>query len=203
MIYKVTVVILFVLLKLFFRLRIMGVENIPKKGAFILASNHSSYLDPPILAVGCYNYGLGRSLNFLAKDELFKSGFFSWYIRRLRAFPIKRSFGDIGAIRECIRRIRKGQPLVVFPEGERSPDGSMKEGFLGTAMLAVKTKTPIIPAYIKGADEVLSVKNKKFKPHKIAIKYGKPLIFYDKEPQSYKDITDRIMLAIKELSDSF
>jgi 1-acyl-sn-glycerol-3-phosphate acyltransferase len=128
---------------------------------------------------------------------------FGWYITQLGAFSIKRNFGDISAIRETIRRIKEGKPIVIFPEGERSPDGSIKEGFPGIALLAVKTKIPIIPAYIKGADEVLSVKNKSFKPHKIYVKYGKPLIFYDKGPQSYIEITDKIMSAIKELADSF
>lgn len=203
MIYTVTVAILFVLLKLFFRIKIIGAENIPKKGAFLLASNHASYLDPPILAVGCYDYNRGRRLSFLAKDELFASKLFGWYISKLGAFPIKRSFGDIGAIRESIRRIREGKPLVVFPEGERSPDGSLQAAFPGIALLATKTNIPIIPAYIKGAEEVLSVKNKRFKPHRIAVKFGKPLYFYHKGPQAYSEATQRIMSALKELKDSF
>jgi len=203
MIYTVTVAILFVLLKLFFRLKIEGSENIPLKGAFILVSNHSSYIDPPILAVGCYDYNRGRKLNFLAKDELFKNKLFGWYITKLGAFPIKRNFGDIGAIRETIRRIKKGMPIVIFPEGERSPDGSIKEGFPGVAMLAVKTDIPIVPAYIKGAEEVLSVKQKAFKPHKISVKYGKPLFIHKEEAKDYSELTDRIMSAIKEIKDSF
>ncbi len=203
MIYTITVGILFVLLKLFFRFRMIGTENIPFKGAFLLASNHSSYLDPPILASSCYDYARGRRLNFLAKDELFRSKLFGWYIGKLGAFPIKRSFGDIGAIRESIRRIREGKPLVVFPEGERSPDGSIQQAFPGVALLATKTKIPIIPAYIDGAEEVLSVKNKRFKPHRIAVKFGKPLYFHNKGPQAYAEATEKIMSAIKELKDSF
>ena len=203
MIYTVTVAILFVLLKLFFRLKMQGTENIPSDGAFILASNHSSYLDPPILAAGCFDYNRGRRLNFLAKDELFHRKLFGWYIGKLGAFPIKRSFGDIGAIRESIRRIRAGKPLVVFPEGERSPDGSLQQAFQGVALLATKTKIPIIPAYIKGAEEVLSVKSKAFRPHKIAVKFGKPLFFYQKGPQAYSEATEKIMSAIKELKDNF
>ena len=203
MIYPVTVAILFVLLKLFFGIKIEGAENIPLEGAFILASNHSSYLDPPILAAGCFDYNRGRRLNFLAKDELFHGKLFGWYISKLGAFPIKRTFGDIGAIRESIRRIREGKPLVVFPEGERSPDGSLQEAFPGIALLATKTNIPIVPAFIKGAEEVLSVKSKAFKPHKIAVKFGKPLFFYHKGPQAYSEATEKIMSAIKELKDSF
>ncbi|MFH1622084.1 MAG: lysophospholipid acyltransferase family protein [Candidatus Omnitrophota bacterium] len=202
MIYTITVGILFVLLKLFFSIKIEGAENIPAKGAFILASNHSSYLDPPILAAGCYNYSLGRRLNFLAKYELFERKLFGWYIGKLGAFPIKRNLGDIGAIRETLRRIKKGMPIVIFPEGERSPDGSIKEGFPGIAMLAVKTEIPIIPAYIKGAEEVLSVKQKAFKPHKIYVKYGKPLFLYKEETKDYLELTNKIMASIKEIKDS-
>ena len=173
------------------------------EGAFILASNHSSYLDPPILAVGCFDYNRGRKLSFLAKAELFNNKLFGWYISKLGAFSIKRSFGDIGAIRESIRRIRGGSPLVVFPEGERSPDGNLQEAFPGIALLVTKTNIPVIPAYIKGAEEVLSVKSKAFKPHKIAVKFGKPIFFYHKGPQAYAEATEKIMSAIRELKDRF
>lgn len=196
MIYQITAVILFIIFKLFFRFKIEGSENIPPIGAFILACNHASYLDPPILAAGC----LKRRLNFLAKEELFHSRFFGWYISRLRAFPVKRNFGDIVAIRESIRRIRRGEPLVIFPEGERSLDGSIKEGFPGIALLATKTRIPIVPAFIKGAENTLSVKSKAVKFCRIQLKFGKPLLFYREGPQTYAEITDRIMSAIKELA---
>lgn len=196
MIYQITAISLFIIFKLFFRFKIEGLENIPQEGAFILACNHSSYMDPPILAAGC----LRRKLNFLSKEDLFRSRIFGWYIRKLGAFPVKRNFGDIAAIKESIRRIRRGEPLVIFPEGERSPDGSIKEGFPGIALLAIKTKIPIVPAFIKGAENTLSVKSKSVKFCQIQLKFGKPLFFYGDAEHTYLEITDKIMLAIKELA---
>jgi 1-acyl-sn-glycerol-3-phosphate acyltransferase len=199
MINLITVFFLFVILKLFFRLKIEGKENIPKVGAFILASNHISYFDPPILAASCL-FGRGRCLNFIAKEELFKRKFFGWYITKLNAFPIKRKFGDIGAIRESIRRIKKGMPIVIFPEGERSPDGSVKEAFPGIALLATKTKIPIVPAFISGVEETLSVKSKSVKFNQVCVRFGKPIYFYDSEKHSYSEIVDKIMSSVKELA---
>ncbi|MDD5006055.1 MAG: lysophospholipid acyltransferase family protein [Candidatus Omnitrophica bacterium] len=199
MFYIATVNFLFIIFKLFFRFKIEGAENVPSQGAFILASNHSSYLDPPILAAACYRCGR-RKLNFLAKEELFYNKWFSLLIRNLRAFPVKRGKGDIGAIKESIRKIRNGEPLLIFPEGERSPDGSIKEGFPGIALLATKTKIPIIPAFITGAENTLSVKSKAVKFCKLGVRFGRPLLFYHQGPQGYSEITDKIMSAIKDLA---
>ena len=198
MTYRVTLFILRILLKLFLRIEVQGQGNIPIRGAFILCSNHISYLDPPILAVGCFK----RRLNFLAKEELFCNRFFGWYIRKLGAFPIKRNYSDIGAMKESIRRIRKGQPLVVFPEGGRSSDGKIGEGLPGVALLAIKTKTPIVPAFIKSTDNTLSLDSKTFKFCKTYLKFGKPLNFYENNTQDYSEVTNRIIFSIKELSNS-
>lgn len=200
MIYRITVSLLFIILKFFYHLRIQGVENIPKKGAFILASNHVSYFDPPILAVGCFM--IRPKLNFIAKEELFCNKAFGWYIKKLGAFPIKRDFGDIGAIKESIRRIKRGEPLVIFPEGERSPNGEIKESFPGIALLSVKTKIPIIPAFIEGSNNVLSESSKKMRLCKLSLRIGKPLVFYNGGPQTYSGIADKIMSAIKDLSNN-
>lgn len=199
MIYTITATFLLIIFKLFFSINIVGAENIPKEGSFILASNHTSYLDPPILAVGCF-IKRRRKLSFVAKEELFGNKIFAWYIKQLGAFPIKRNFGDISAIKESIRRIKKGRALVIFPEGERSDDGKIREGFPGIALLATKTKIPVIPAFIKGSSDALGEDSKFLKFCKIYLKIGKPLVFYQEGPQTYSEITDRIMSAIKELS---
>ena len=199
MIYILTVVGSFIILKLFFGFKVLGAQNIPSKGAFILASNHSSYLDPLILGGTCYCCR-GRKLNYLAKGELFHGKIFGWYLRNLRAFPVRRQVGDIRAIRESIRKIRSGEPLVIFPEGGRSTGGDLREGSPGIALLATKTNIPVIPAYIKGSDSALGVGSKSIKFNKISLNFGKPLILYKEGPQTYSDITNRIMAAIKELS---
>src|SRR5437762_2318878 len=98
----------------FFPVEIHDRKNVPQRGAFLLASNHVSYLDPMILGITT-----GRRLNYMAKDSLFKNKVFGFVLPRLGAFPIKRKTADTGALKECFRRIREGGPLLLFPEGTR------------------------------------------------------------------------------------
>ena len=193
MLYFITLRFIVIVLKVFFRIEINGKENIPQQGAFILACNHTSYFDPPILAAGCFH----RRLNFLAKDELFRNWAFGWYIRRLGAFPIRREGRDISAVKESIRRIRKGQPLVIFPEGGRSNDGILKEGLPGIALLATREQIPVVPAFIKGANAVLRTASKSLPLRKICVGFGAPLFFNANDYASYGEIADKIMDAIK------
>lgn len=191
---------MFIIFKLFFRIQVSGKENIPSHGAFILASNHSSYLDPPILAVSCFGI---RQLHFLAKEELFRNRLFGWFIKKLNAFPIRRTGSDISAIKECIKRIRDGQALVIFPEGGRSDKGKLQDGLPGIALIAIKTNIPVVPVFIRGADKALSPGSKLIKRSKIQVRFGEPF-FVDKDnSNTYFEITNKIMLAIENLSHSF
>lgn len=196
MIYFVTVSLIVFVLRVLFRFEIHGKGNLPRQGAFILASNHSSYFDPPILAAGCFTL----RLNFLAKEELFRHRFFGWYIRCLGAFPIKRVGPDISAVKESIKRLRRDQALVIFPEGERSKDGVLRQGLPGIAMLATREKIPVVPAFIKGANSVLSAGSKSIRFHKICVGFGKPLHFNADDYSSYGEIAGKIMEAINDVS---
>lgn len=198
MLYSITVKLIVFILRVFFRFEIIGKENIPSQGAFILASNHTSYFDPPILAAGCYC----RRLNFLAKEELFSHRLFGWYIRQLGAFPIKREGSDISAIKEAIKRIRKGQPMVIFPEGGRSKDGTLREGLPGIALLASREHIPVVPAFISGAHTAMASGLRQPRFNKISVRFGKPLLFSPHKGTSYEAIVDSIMSAIKQLAFS-
>ena len=197
--YFITVSLIVFILKVFFRIEIRGKENIPQQGAFILACNHTSYFDPPILAAGCFF----RRLNFLAKEELFRHRLFGWYIRCLGAFPIKREGTDISAVKESIKRLRRGESLVIFPEGGRSKDGVLKQGLPGIALLATREKIPVVPAFIKGASSVLSTGSRSLRLRKICVGFGKPLFFNADDYSSYGEIAGKIMDAIKEVSQHF
>ena len=196
MIYFLTVRIIIFILYVFFGFKVYGKENIPRKGAFLLASNHTSHFDPPILAAGFHM----KRLQFMAKEELFYGRFFGWYIRRLGAYPLRREKTDVGAIRESIRRIRKGLPIVVFPEGGRSTDGAIREGLPGIALLASKERIPIVPAFISGAVDVLKKGSRRVYFSRITLRIGTPLVFKDHERGSYEAMTQQVMEAIKELS---
>ena len=133
---------------LFFPATVYGQENIPKEGAFLLASNHVSYLDPMILGITT-----GRRLNYMAKDTLFKGKFFGYVLPRLGAFPIKRYTGDTGALKECFRRIREGGPLLLFPEGTRHGAMEEKKALAGVGFLAQKANVPVVPVFIEGSQK--------------------------------------------------
>ena len=199
MIYFITVSLIIFILTFFFEFEVYGKENLPSKGAYIIASNHVSYFDPPIIAAGCYF----RKLNFLAKKELFRHRLFGWYIRTLGAYPIKRKRGDISAIKESIKRLKIGNPLVVFPEGGRSKDGKLQEGLPGIAFLATKENIPIVPAFIKGAEKVLSPESKKVNLHKIRVRFGEPFFLSKKDYGSYNEMSEKIMQSIEETSHFF
>jgi len=199
MIYTIVAGSFYIIFRLFFSLKIEGLENVPSEGAFILASNHSSFFDPPIL--GGVFYGRRRQkLNFLAKEELFHNKIFGWFLVRLKAFPVKRQTADIGAIRESIKRLKNGESLAIFPEGERSPTGELMEGFPGIALVATKAAVPVIPVFIKDADRAWGVGSKRIKFCRISCKIGKPMVFHhEHKSHTYPEITSAIMAAIKEL----
>jgi 1-acyl-sn-glycerol-3-phosphate acyltransferase len=114
----------YLLFRLFFNMKIYGVDNIPKYGSVIVASNHLSYLDPVVLGIAAR-----RKLNFVAKEELFDYFLFGDLISFVGAFPLgKKGVESAKAIKEAIRRLRKGKAVVIFPEGTRSLTGKIQKG---------------------------------------------------------------------------
>lgn len=164
-----------IFLKLFLPIHVIGVDNIPSKGAFILAGNHLSYLDPVVFGAFCF-----RSLCYLAKAELFKNPFFGWLLRKVNAFPLKRNASDVSAIKEALRHLNAGKGIILFPEGTRSDDARVKKGLGGVGFLSRKANVPIVPAFIKGTDKALPKKAKFVKRYPITVVYGKPIICDDR-----------------------
>ena len=128
-----------------FHITLVGKENIPaEKGGFIIASNHVSNNDPPVIGImfrGKYS--------FMAKEELFKNELFAWLIRRLGAFPVKRGAGDGSAIQNALKSLENGRIFVIFPEGTRSKDGELGRAKSGVTLIAAQAKVPVVPVFIK------------------------------------------------------
>jgi 1-acyl-sn-glycerol-3-phosphate acyltransferase len=150
--------------------RVYGQKNIPRQGRFILAANHVSYLDPPLVS------SLSpRRPHTIAKKELFEHPLIARFFRALGAFPIDRGKADRKAIRHAIEMLESEAPLLIFPEGGRSRTGELGAGGLGLGMIAHATKSPIIPVYLRGADQAVSPMNPKLGIVKIEVHYGEPL----------------------------
>lgn len=156
---------------LFFHFRVYGRENVPEKGAFLLVSNHQSYLDPVLCGVG-----LKRSLNFLARDSLFGNRFFSWLISSLNAIPVRPDKADLSAMRMVIGRLKQGDAVCLFPEATRTCDGKITSFKGGFGFLARRGEAAIVPVVIDGAFECWPRHKKIFSPGgRIVVSYGKAI----------------------------
>lgn len=176
---------MFIAAKLFFHLEVRGRKFVPSKGGFVLASNHSSILDPMLLGVAC-----PRELNFAARDTLFRNPFFGALIFEVGAFPIKRWSADLAAIKESVRRLKIGRGLVVFPQGTRSIGIEVKNISPGFVFLADKAKVPIIPVRIRGSANAMGKGSKLIKPAKIRITFGKPV--YIQDMKNYQELANSV-----------
>ena len=147
-----------------------GRENIPRTGGAVLCANHISYFDPPVLGSG-----LPRRTYFMAKKELFAPAVVGRILRACYAFPVDREGTDREAIRHAIELLRQGELLVVFPEGGRSPDGSIQLGNVGPALMASRAGVPIIPAALKETDRIMPRGAKGLHRGRVQIDYGAPI----------------------------
>ena len=178
----------------FYRLEIFGLENIPKEGGFIMASNHASYLDPPVLGAAS-----SRRVRFMAREGLFKIPLFRTFIK-VFSFPIKRDKPQPSTIKEAVRRLRHGQMIVIFPEGSRSSDGNLLDAKRGLSVIAALGKIPVVPTYIKGTEKALPVGKKFLRPSKISVIFGTPLAMDENENE--KQFQERVnKTIIKEIEN--
>ncbi|MBP8257522.1 MAG: 1-acyl-sn-glycerol-3-phosphate acyltransferase, partial [Opitutaceae bacterium] len=124
-----------------FRGDVSGTANIPSDGPFIVACNHASHLDPPI--VGSQ---IPRQMAFFARKTLWKPGIASWWLDGVGTIPVDRDGGtDVAAIRRVLQTLQSGKAMILFPEGTRSPDGNLQSAKAGVGLIACKTQAPVLP----------------------------------------------------------
>jgi len=185
-----------------FRGEIAGLENIPKTGAFIVACNHASHLDPPI--VGSQ---VPRQMAFFARKTLWKPGIASWWLDGVGTIPVDRDGGaDVAAIRRVLQTLQSGKAVILFPEGTRSPDGKLQSAKAGVGLIACKTQAPVLPARIFNSHEAFGRGGKLRPGTRVSVIFG-PVVTpaeYD-DPKAgrerYQKASERIMASIAALSD--
>jgi len=156
---------------LFFRLRVYDKENVPDEGAFLLVSNHQSFLDPLFCGVP-----LKRPLYFLARDTLFKNRFFGPLISSVNSIPVRRGRADLSAMRKVVGKLREGNGVCVFPEATRSSDGRIAALKGGFGLLCRRGGAAVVPVVVEGAFEVWPMQKKMFSPGgRIVVCYGKAI----------------------------
>jgi 1-acyl-sn-glycerol-3-phosphate acyltransferase len=180
---------------LLFDLKTYGEENVPADGGVLLVANHQSYLDPVLVAVH-----LKRPVSFLAKSELFENPYFGWFIRMLHAFPVRQGEGDIGAVKEIIRRLGEGYALNIYPEGSRTETGEIAWLEKGVALVIRKAGVPVVPVAIDGSFEAWPKDSKLFHAHPIRVKYGKPMNMNGKKADEIvRELEEQLRNMLREL----
>jgi 1-acyl-sn-glycerol-3-phosphate acyltransferase len=207
LVYWVFKAILKPLLRALYGIKVEGIENIPKKGAAIIAANHVSFLDSFFIPLVVRF----RKVTYLAKADYFKSWKTAWFFKMAGQIPIEREGGEKSevALNTALKVLREGNLLGIYPEGTRSPNGKLlHRGRTGVARLALAGGVPIVPCGLVGTDEV-QPKDAKFpkligRP-KVVVRFGRPLDFSRHADQAHdrfvlRSITDELMYEIMQLS---
>lgn len=140
---KVLIAIIKWLLKIFFRIRVTGAENIPSEGACIICLNHISLFDP--IVSYCY---LPRPIRFIGKEELMRVPVVAKVLKAMRVIPVKRGTADIGAVKASLQTLKNGEILGIFPTGTREKKNENAPAKPGVALIATKADKPVIPIHI-------------------------------------------------------
>ena len=181
------------LFMLFYRLRIYGMENYPVQDGFLICANHQSYLDPIIMGISC-----PRPFNFLARDSLFRFPPLAWFLRWNDTIPIDRDGSGVAAIKEMLRRLKRSESILMFPEGTRTSDGEMQEIKLGFLAVAKRAKAPLLPVGIEGAFQSWPREGKFPLPGHIDVVIGDVIPFQEYGSLSEQDVGELLQNRMEE-----
>ena len=170
MFYAVIRSLVLLLCRTLLRLRVIGVNNIPKTGAFIFAPTHRSTIDIPVASAATR-----RRMRFMGKDSIWKFALIGKAMSALGAFPVTRGSADLEALKRCIAVLNSGEPLVMFPEGTRHEGPEVMPLFDGAAYVAFKVGVPIVPAGIAGTEDVMRSGSKAIRLKRCAMVIGEPI----------------------------
>jgi len=187
------------LARVFFRFRVLHREHRVLEGPLVIAVNHQSYLDPPLVGISS-----GREVYFLARRTLLDVPVLGWLLPKLNVVPVDQEGIDRSALKALIHILKAGKAAVVFPEGARTLDGKLQPALPGIGFILAKTRAPVLPMRIFGAHEALPRGGSRLRLGPITIVIGKPLHFTDVDLQGagkelYARLSARVMEAIAEL----
>jgi 1-acyl-sn-glycerol-3-phosphate acyltransferase len=189
----------------YFRWRIYNPERVPLEGPVIIAANHASILDPPLVGAG-----LKRALNYLGRDTLFEVPVLGWLMRLWKVVPVDREGGGAAGLRAIFDRLLNGGAILLFPEGTRTADGQLQPTRSGIGLVVIKSSAPVVPVRVFGTFEAFGRDARIPRPHRVAVKYGPPMDFADlraeakacpkpRLKQIYQQVANEIMAAIGRL----
>jgi len=193
------------LFKLYFRWRVYNPERVPLEGPVILAANHASIIDPPLVGAG-----LHRLINYLARESLFHVPVFAAILRSWKVVAVDRDAGTGRGLKTILNRLNQDGAIILFPEGTRSEDGNLQPARSGIGLTVIKSNAPVVPVRVFGTFEAFGRNSKFPRPRRLQVKYGKPLLFEQERAEAktctkerlkqiYQEIADKIMREISML----
>lgn len=189
----------------YFRWHVYNPENVPVDGSVILASNHASFLDPPLVGSG-----LPRDINYLARESLFRFPGIGALLRSWNAVPVDRDGGGARGLKAILDRLLADGAIILFPEGTRTPDGQLQAARSGIGLTVIKSTAPVVPVRVFGTYRAYGRDLKFPRPYRVSVKYGRPMNFgalraeaktCDKArlKEIYQEVANEIMAAIGKL----
>jgi 1-acyl-sn-glycerol-3-phosphate acyltransferase len=190
---------------LLFGWTVRGVEHVPARGPVILAANHASYLDPPLVGAA-----LRRPINYLARESLFRFPVLGWVLRTVNAVPVDREGGGARGLKAILDRLLDGGGIILFPEGTRTYDGRLQKARSGIGLTVIKSTAPVVPVRVFGSYEAYGrhMRWPRFRP--LNLRFGAPMDFAGLRTEAqtcskarlkeiYQEVADQIMARIAEL----
>lgn len=189
--------------RLFFGLRVEGVERIPRSGAFVVVANHCSNLDPPMLGWAT-GHQVGRIVHFMAKIEMRTWPVIGWLATQSGVYFVRRGEGDRAAQRFSLDALADGRPIALFPEGTRSRDGRMRAFKDGAAYLAMRSGAPVLPVGIGGSHRMFPGRSRLPHRTRVTVRIGEPFALSDGpmgrvDREVLAEATARLSAAVADL----
>jgi len=189
----------------YFRWQVFNAERVPLQGGVIIASNHASFLDPPLVGSG-----LKRDINYLARESLFRFPGIGALLRSWNSVPVDRDGGGAKGLKIILDRLLNGAGIILFPEGTRTKDGKLQPARSGIGLTVIKSTAPVVPVRVFGTFEAYGRNHKLPRPYRVAVKYGPPMNFENLRAEAktcdkvrlkeiYQQVADEIMAAIAKL----
>jgi 1-acyl-sn-glycerol-3-phosphate acyltransferase len=193
------------LYRFYFRWRVFNAERVPLNGPVILAANHASFLDPPLVGSGIH-----RGINYLARESLFRFPGMGALLRSWQSVPVDRDGGGAAGLKAILDRLLAGGAIILFPEGTRTYDGKLQPARSGIGLVVIKSDAPVIPVRTFGTFEAYGRHVKIPRPVSVAVKYGQPMRFEKLRAEAkdcskarlkeiYQEVANEIMAEIAKL----
>ena len=173
------------------RIRFQGIEHVPHAGPVVITPNHVSFMDPILVTIP-----VRRALHYMALEPFFRIRGLGALMRWARAFPVQEGEADSPAVRRALRLLRQGEPLVIFPEGGRSPDGTLQAFRPGAFRLALAAGAPVVPVTIAGAFEAWPARRRLPRPGRVTITYHRPLDAASLPPDADRKARPELLMAL-------